>query len=217
MLKDSQIAKDVSNAHKLLKQLSDSLDVIDSKINNNDKEGLIQELFNYEHIAEKTVNNARLMPIISGVPKAINIVNDIIVEENNLDISYTEEGWFYIKIPSLLTKKEKGNASFIRATINAGLKLFFENNPKIRFRDNMVIIFKHNYSKERTYRDYRDHDNIELNVVIDSIALYVLVDDSPMKLKHFYCSSVEDTDSTEIFLVPYKEFIPWLNKYNIGG
>lgn len=217
MLKDSQIAKDVLITKKLLTQLNDSLDVINTKIEQDDKEGLIKELFNYENLSEKMVNNARLLPIISGIPKALDTVNDIIIEENNVNICYTQEGWFYVKIPSLLPKKEKGDPSYIRATLQAGMKKYFQTHKKIRFREDCVIIFKHNYSKERTYREYRDHDNIELNAIVDMIALYVLVDDSPMKLKHFYCSDICTSDSTEIFLIPSKDFKLWLSKYQMGG
>lgn len=216
MLKDSQIAKDVLVAEKLLSQLENSLAIIQEKIEQDDKEGLIKELFNYENISEKAVNNARLLPIVSGLPKAKDIVGDIIIDENNVEISYTKEGWFYVKIPSLLPKKEKGDPSFIRATLNSGMKKFFKTHERKKYKEDMVIIFKHNYSKKRTYREYRDHDNIELNAIVDMIALHVLIDDSPMKLKHFYCSSISSTDSTEIFLVPKDDFSKWLNLYEMG-
>jgi hypothetical protein len=42
------------------------------------------------------------------------------------------------------------------------------------------------------------------------IALYVLVDDSPMKLKHYYCSFMEESDSTEVYVIPTKDFKEWL-------
>jgi hypothetical protein len=210
MLKDSQIAKDVQVANKLLNQLNDSIEKINGYIATDKKEDLINELYNYENISERLVNNARLLPIISGTPKAKDKVQDIIIEENNIDICYTEKGWFYVKIPSLLPKKEKGDASYIRATLQMGMKKFFETHKKKRFTDDMTIIFKHNYAKERTYREFRDHDNIELNVVVDMIALYVLVDDSPMKLKHYYCSFMEESDSTEVYVIPTKDFKEWL-------
>ena len=217
MLKDSQIAKDISVADKLLKQLENSLSIIHEKIEQDDKEGLVKELFNYENISEKAINNARLLPIVSGLPKAREMIDDIIVSENDVKISYTKEGWFYVKIPSLLPKKEKGDPSYIRATLNSGMKKFFKTHKRNKYEEDMVIIFKHNYSKERTYREYRDHDNIELNAIVDMIALHVLIDDSPMKLKHFYCSCIEDDDSTEIFLIPSTDFKIWLTNYRIGG
>lgn len=215
MLKDSQIAKDVLVAEKLINKAEDSLKKINTMIAQDNKEGLWEELFNYENLCEKIVNNGRLLPIMSG-RNAKDIINNTIIEENNLNIEYTQEGWFYVKIPSLLPKKEKGDPSYIRTTLNVGMKDFFSKNEKKKFESNVVMIFKHNYSKERTYREYRDHDNIELNSVVDMIALYVLIDDSPMKAKHFYCSAIEDTDSTEVFIIPQTDLKKWLTKYNMG-
>jgi len=213
MLKDSQVAKDISTAKKIISKLNKSLDILDNCLDNDNKEELIKELFNYENIAEQLVNNARLLPIATGLPQAKNIVTDSIISENNVQISYTKEGWFYVNIPSLLPKKEKGSPSYIRATLDAGIKNYFSKNEKIKFKEESIIIFKHNYSKERTYREYRDHDNIELNAVVDIIALHVLIDDCPMRLKHFYCSAISDTDRTEVFIVPEKDFINWLEQY----
>ena len=124
---------------------------------------------------------------------------------------------FYVRLKkqkkygrNILPKKEKGNPSYIRATLQIALKKYFSENPKIRLNADSVIIFKHNYSKTRSEREYRDHDNIELNSIVDLIALYVLIDDMPLKLRHYYCSYVSEEDSTEVFVVPNTDFISWL-------
>lgn len=217
MLINSQIAKDVITARRMLKQLEISLSKMEGLIQKEDRDGLIAETFNYEKIAERMCNNARLLPVATGKPKALNDINNSIIEENKVEVGYTEEGWFKISIPSLLPKKEKGDPSWIRATLNAGMKQYFSENEKRVIEEDSVIIFRHCYSKERTYRDFRDHDNIELNAIVDMVALYVLVDDSPMRLKHFYCSCMEENDKTEVFVVPVKDFTGWLKKYGIGG
>lgn len=217
MLINSQFAKDITVARRILKQLDISLSKMEGLIEKEDRDGMILESFNCEKLAERLCNVSRLLPVATGKPKIINDVNKIILEENTVDICYTEEGWFKATIPSLLPKKEKGDPSWIRATLHAGMDEFFSKNEKQLIREDSIMIFRHCYSKERTYRDYRDHDNIELNAVVDMITLYVLVDDSPMRLKHFYCSAIEEIDKTEVFVVPVKDFSKWLTKYNIGG
>ena len=214
MLKDSQFAKDVYVADKLLKDAQKSLDKIKSFIDNNNREEAINESFKYEIISEKIVNNARIIPITSGRINAKNQILDIIIEENKVEVGYMDNGWFKIRIPSLLPKKEKGNPSYIRATLDAAMKKYFEINKRNRFEENCVFIVKHNYSEERSSREYRDHDNIELNAVMDTVALYVLIDDAPMKCRHYYCSAIDKTDNTEIFIVPNKDFVEWLKIYN---
>lgn len=214
MLKNSQFAKDVYIAEKLLKDANKSLNKIINYIENNDRENAIEESFKYEVISEKIVNNARIIPISSGIPNIQNLIHKIIIEENNVEVGYLDNGWFKMKIPSLLPKKEKGNASYIRATVNMALQNYFKKNERKKFNEDCVFIVKHNYSEQRSDREYRDHDNIELNVIIDAIALYVLIDDSPMKCRHYYCSAVDKEDNTEIYIIPNKDFIEWL-KLNI--
>ena len=211
MLKDSQFAQDVKVAEKLLNDGIKSLNLIKKHIEHENKQLAVQEAIKYEVISEKIVNNARLIPIASGIPNIENQINENIISENNIEIKYLNENkWFYTKIPSLLPKKEKGNPSYIRATLQIALKKYFSENPKIRLDADSVIIFKHNYSKARSEREYRDHDNIELNSIVDLIALYVLIDDMPLKLRHYYCSYVSEEDSTEVFVVPNTDFISWL-------
>lgn len=214
MLKDSQLAKDIKKANKLISDAQKSLSIIDQHIENNDKEEAMKEIFKYERISEKIVNNARVIPIASGIPKIQDTISELIIEENDVKIRYTEDGWFYAKIPCLLPKKEKGDPSYIRTTLSFAMKKFFSSHERKKFREPCVFIVRHNYSIERSDREYRDHDNIELNAVMDLVAMYVLLDDSPMKCKHYYCSAIDITDSTEVFIVPHKDFIKWLNIYN---
>lgn len=211
MLKDSQLSKDVEIAEKLLKNGIKSVSLIKKHIENDEKKLAVDEAIKYEIISEKIVNNARLIPIASGIPCIEEQISDNIIKENNVEIKYlNNDSWFYVKIPSLLPKKEKGNPSYIRATLQIALKKYFSRNKKIKFDNDCVIIFKHNYSKERNEREFRDHDNIELNSVVDLIALYVLIDDNPLKLRHYYCSYISDSDSTEVYIVPNTDFITWL-------
>lgn len=214
MLSESQFAKDAKSARKYLKSAEKSLDKIDYFIEHNKKQDAITESFKYEEIAEKIVNNARLMPIATGVPEIDKQVEDIIIKENNVIVEFTEENWFHVSIPSLLPRKERGNPSYIRATLSSAMKKYFAGNMREKMEDNCIFIFQHNYSKQRSEREYRDHDNIELNSVVDMIALYVLIDDSPLRCKHYYCSAISETDNTQIYIVPEDDFIKWLSKFN---
>lgn len=213
MLKDSQFSRDVGKAEKLISSADKILTELRKSIDDGDKEKALEIAMKYELLSEKIVNNARLIPIATGVPFIEEEINENIINSNDVVIKYLNNNdWFYVKIPSLLPKKEKGNPSYIRATLQVAMKKFFKENPKHRLENDSVIIFKHNYSKSRPEREYRDHDNIELNSIVDLISLYTLVDDTPFRLRHYYCSYVEDEDSTEVYVVPNKDFINWLEK-----
>ncbi len=93
--------------------------------------------------------------------------------------------------------------------ITLRLKAFWKNKLPIRYPDN-VAVFRHVYNRKRPERQYRDHDNVELNKVLDVIALYVMVDDSPMRCRHYYCCTPGDCERTEVYIVPRRDFGRWL-------
>lgn len=72
-----------------------------------------------------------------------------------------------------------------------------------------MLIYRHVYSRDRPERQRRDHDNIEVNMVSDTVALYVLPDDGPEICCHYYCSAAAQTERTEVYVVPQTEFPYW--------
>ena len=86
---------------------------------------------------------------------------------------------------------------------------FWEGKKAVRYPYN-VTIFRHVYNRERPERQQRDHDNIELNRVLDAVALYVMVDDSPSRCRHYYCNAPGSSERTEVYVVPRGEFRYWL-------
>lgn len=55
----------------------------------------------------------------------------------------------------------------------------------------------------------RDHDNIEINMVNDCIATFVLEDDAPELCNHCYMSAVGNEERTEIYIVPKEQIREW--------
>jgi len=86
---------------------------------------------------------------------------------------------------------------------------FFKDKPPVHY-DDCVLIFRHVYDRERPERLNRDHDNIEVNIVADIVALYTMPDDGPSVCDHYYCSAAAAEDRTEIYVVPRDDFPQWL-------
>lgn len=211
----NQFVNDVNKCRKLLKKTSDSLSSVESSIEAEDYQKAIMQAIEFECYSEKLTNVARLLPQGQSY-KIKEQVSDNICSLLNISLGFDSFGFFKIDIPALLPLKEKGNASYIRASVQVALKKYFETNPPLNLGP-IVLVFNHVYSHKRPERMYRDHDNIEINVIVDSIALYCLTDDSPFLCNHFYTSSIsqEDRDRTEIFLVPQSQFIQFLTQYKI--
>ena len=110
----------------------------------------------------------------------------------------------------LLPKKSEGSAEYVRQLLYPAMKRFFKDKEPKKYED-AVLIYRHVYTGERPERRKRDHDNIEVNMVSDIIALYVLRDDGPEICSHYYCSALGYEERTEVYVVPKSEFLLWLS------
>lgn len=122
---------------------------------------------------------------------------------------YARRGWFLLKIPALLPKKGTGSPIYIQQYLYPALRRYFDGKPPARYRS-CVLAYRHVYQRGRPERAYRDHDNIEVNMVTDIITLYLLPDDAPRRCAHYYCSAAGEVDCTEVYVVPASRFPEWL-------
>lgn len=162
-----------------------------------------------EELSEKTVLLTRLLPAYTGNPSAGKEVEQLILDQVPVEIGFTAEGWFCVRMGTLLPKKESGSVDYLRAFLYPAMRTFFSGKAPVRYRD-CVLIFRHVYDRMRPERRKRDHDNIEVNLVSDIVALYVLPDDNPSVCSHYYCSASSDEDRTEVYVVPKRDFLLWL-------
>ena len=167
--------------------------------------------FRLEDTAEKLVLLARVLPAYTGSPAAAWEVEKIMKENIPVEIGFTEEGWFSLRIPMLLPKKRAGSTKYLTDFLYPAMRGFFAEKEPVRYRD-CVLIFRHVYDRKRPERRKRDHDNIETKTVTDVVALYVMADDSPDVCSNYECSAVGDVERTEVYVVPAKDFTTWFLK-----
>ncbi len=167
------------------------------------------EAFRLEDTLEKTVLLARNLPVYTGTRLAMQEVRSTMEENISVEIGYTAEGWFSLRMPALLPKKGFGGTDYIKQFLYPAMKKFAAENEISKF-DNAVLIFRHVYPADRPERLMRDHDNIEVNTVSDIVGLYILRDDAPKYCSHFYCSAKSDSERTEVYVVPREDFSKWL-------
>ncbi len=136
-----------------------------------DLENALQMSVTAAKISEGVALKTRALPAHTGHPKAERMVQEAITEAVPVDIRLTEEGWFYLRMPILLPRKEKSPRTYLRGFLYPALAAFARERPPIRYRD-CVMIFRHIYDRSRPEREYRDHDNIELNTVVDAVAMF---------------------------------------------
>lgn len=171
-------------------------------------EELSSLLFEYIREVENFTNLARTLPFAIPIDHPMQKIEDLISER--VSVEYNND-IISVSMPCLLPKKEKGNPIYIRAILNSAISKYQSANNIPLIDEPVVLVVNHNYSRLRTEREYRDHDNIEINAVVDVMALYFLVDDGPMICSHFYTSSISEEDATVIHLVPARIFGEWIS------
>jgi hypothetical protein len=172
-------------------------------------DGAYAAAFGAAEQSEKLTILCRELPAYSGHPRARKMIDEATSKSFPVEIGFTAEGWFCLRIPLLLPKKSKGSPAYISDPLYPIMKNFWRGKNPIRYPDN-VTVFRHVYSRERPEREYRDHDNTELSIVLNIVALYVMVDDSPMRCRHYYCSAPGSVERTEVYVVPRSEFFRFL-------
>lgn len=175
-----------------------------------DRESYFRQALLIEECAEQLTLAARTLPSYIGHPDAEAQVEAILKQEIPVEIGYTKEGWFLVRIPMLLPKKSKGSTDYIRSFLYPAMRDFFVEKPPVRYRE-AVLIYRHVYDRRRPERQMRDHDNIEINMVSDIVAMYVMPDDGPAVCAHYYCSAAAEQERTEVYVVPKGDFPTWLS------
>ncbi len=205
MVLPSGFQKTINQIDKKVKLMAKEVNVIKYLLDSFKYEDAYDSILKLEDMSEKTVLLTRTLPIYSGKPRAEYDVNEVIADNIRIKIGFTEEGWFSVRMPLLLPRKEYGNAQYIRSALYPAMKEFFSLLPPIRFTD-CVLIYRHIYSSDKPDRRKRDHDNIEINMISDIVALYVMLDDGPDTCSHYYCSRESEIERTEVYVVPKDEF-----------
>ena len=127
-------------------------------------------LLRLEDKSERLTLLTRALPCYTGFRTAADDVEEIIRDVVPVELGFTAEGWFCLRIPMLLPRKEHGSVNYIRGFLYPAMSQFFSKQPLIRY-PKCVIIYRHVYARDRPERQYRDHDNIEINFVSDAVAL----------------------------------------------
>lgn len=165
--------------------------------------------FSFAFEIEELALLARALPAYTGHPRAAFLTEELTANVVPVRIGFTQEGWFSVSIPALLPKKARGSPDYIRTILYPAMRRFFDGKAPVSY-PSCVMIFRHVYDRTRPERMYRDHDNIETNMVTDIVALYVMVDDAALRCAHYYCSAAGNCDRTEVYVVHPSKFVDWL-------
>ena len=208
-MKKGNFQQTVARVDKMLARAKDTSEMIRILCEKGDMEEANEAAFRLEEITEKVVLMTRALPAYTGYPRARSEVNHIIADTVPITLGYTKEGWFSVRMPMLLPKKESGSADYIRQIMYPAMQRFFRGKNSNKLED-AVVVFRYVYSEERPERRARDHDNIETNMVSDIVAMFTLIDDSPKYCSHFSIYALGNEERTEVYVIPNKEFCDFI-------
>ena len=203
------LIEDINFMEKKANAILKSIDAIKKSISKSSGEFLSTTLA-LQTNAEKLCLKARLLPLRSGNPQAMNRVRVNMAEQTGISITPMNNKWIKIYMPALLPKKESGGVEYIRDSLNTALMQYFVHREKNIYSEPVILIFNHIYSKWYNGRRFRDHDNIEINAVADLLTLNFLADDNPTNCQHFQYTTEAEEDATVIYIIPCTELSSWI-------
>ena len=175
---------------------------------NGNAEAAMERAMKLEELSEKYILNCRALPLYTDNPQAKASVGRTIAECVPVQMGYTEEGWFGIRMEPLAKTKDTASKEYIRGIIYPAMRRFFADKATVRYPD-CTLIFRHVYDRNIPGAQYRDYDNVEVKMVTDTVAMYVMVDDSPLHCRTFHCCAPGKESRTEVYVVPQNDFKKW--------
>lgn len=131
-------------------------------------------------------------------------------EVHGIKISYVK-GILEVAMPRLLPKRKASRSSlFLIDPLHAAMGRFAKEHPLLKFRE-CVVCVSHIYDHE--LQDWRlmDYDNLQQKQILDTIAMYVMADDSGILCDAYNTTELGDKDGTRIYIMEKKDFVGWLS------
>lgn len=132
-------------------------------------------------------------------------------ESHGISIS-VEDGIVKIVLPRLLPKKKgKLSSLFLCEPLHACLDQFTRETPFPRFRE-CVVCVSHIYDHEFSDQCLFDYDNLQQKQILDTIALYLMEDDTGLLCDAYNTTELGNANSTHFYIMEKDRFAAWLQK-----
>jgi len=158
---------------------------------------------------------------VANAPRTVlfeNVANKLGISVQKLKGEVIE-----ITIPALLPNRQRKTTDFITTPLYVALEQFVlggslrpPEQPFIRFKD-CVICITHVYNGDFFGKGrYRDHDNVELKGIIDTINTFLLTDDNMVLCDIYTTHAISDKDCTLISIMQRDMFVDWYSTRKNG-
>lgn len=172
---------------------------------------------NYEEVsmdaavrAEKIACSLRsLIYAANIVPKAV--LMDKAVQAHGINITHSE-GTVSITLPGLMPKrKKKEHSTFLSDPLYHALESYIKEHDVPRFHE-CVVCFSYVFDQNLSTCRIRDYDNMECKAVLDTIATFLMTDDTGLLCDTYHTTQFGPSDCTIVTLIDCNLFPSWLTE-----
>lgn len=122
----------------------------------------------------------------------------------------SEDGILSITLPGLLPKRRiRTNTAFLHEPLNFVLQEYLKNHNLSLYQD-CVVCFSQVYDKSLSLQRIRDYDNLEFKQILDTIAAYVLLDDTGLFCDSYHTTELGERDYTVVYIMEKSAFPVWV-------
>ncbi len=164
--------------------------------------------------AEKLACKLRHLIGAYGTVKPQELMQQI-AEAQGIEIS-EDNGMVLIKIPRLLPKwKNNRSGEFLNQPLYCALDKYCKEHAAAKFSE-CAVCFVHVYDKALSLERIRDYDNMEMKHILDTVATFLMADDTGILCDAYHTTEYGDADCTRIYIMPQEklpDFISRLKSY----
>ena len=163
--------------------------------------------------AEFLIRNTRELILSQKTPTGEEDVQRIIDATYPVEIGFNAEGWFGVRIPLLIPKKDNYSVKYLEKRLGPVLEEFWRVRPRFQLAPHdSVIVFRHIYSTHRPGWEHCVPADSEIDCVIRLFFSHVFRKIFPIDFRHYHCCAYGEEECTEIYVMPATDLGKWLSQ-----
>ena len=148
------------------------------------------------------------------IPKPVLMV--AVSKEHGITITHSTDR-VVITLPGLMPKRTKRiNTTFLTDPLHASLDAYTKEHTLPHFTE-CVVCFSHIFDRNLSARRVRDYDNLECKQLLDTVATFLMTDDSGLFCDANHTTELGDKDCTMLTIMEKRAFPDWLKDLETQG
>ena len=177
---------------------------------------------NYEELSLDAAQRAeRIACSLRNLIFATNLVSkpvlmDAVAKEHGIQITHDNDQ-VVITLPGLMPKRNKRvNTTFLTDPLYASLDAYTREHSLPHFIE-CVVCFSHIFDRNLSARRIRDYDNLECKQLLDTVASFLMTDDSGLYCDAYHTTEFGSKDCTILTIMEKNAFPEWLRMLEEQG